>query len=305
MTVGFTDTRKNLELLVRAYRELPDDLRTSLQIVFAGDLGPVYAERLRAEAADLGLDEDTIVIPGRIPEPQLRALYQSAALFVFPSLAEGFGLPVVEAIACGCPAILADSSALPEILEWPPALFDPADATSLAALIERALRDTAFRAELEAVCRAAMPRHTWDAVARRTIGALERVDQRGGHGHYTPARIALAGTVDAGLVRALRERIQVDRFVPGGRTAVESARRAEGSGPVFLLGALGTSVSATQYDAVLHVVADGPDREAQHAATVRVPGPVVSATDLRRIDADRLLAGVVAPAPVVPRVLGS
>jgi hypothetical protein len=74
---------------------------------------------------------------------------------------------------------------------------------------------------------------------------------------------------------------------------------------VFVLGALGTSVSATQYDAVLHVVADGPDREAQHAATVRVPGPVVSATDLRRIDADRLLAGVVAPAPVVPRVLGS
>ena len=158
LTVGFTDTRKNLELLVHAFAALPSDLRESLQLVVAGDVGPVYTEFLRNEVERCGLEPDVLVVPGRVSEAQLRAIYQSAALFVFPSRAEGFGLPVVEAIVCGCPAIVVDTSALTEILEWPPALFDASDADDLAQLVDRSIRDTAFRAELEAVCRASLPR---------------------------------------------------------------------------------------------------------------------------------------------------
>ena len=199
LTVGFTDTRKNLELLVHVFAALPSDLRESLQVVVAGDVGPVYTEFLRNEVERCGLEPDVLVVPGRVSEAQLRAIYQSVALFVFPSRAEGFGLPVVEAIACGCPAIVADTSALTEILEWPPALFDASDADDLAQLVDRSIRDTAFRAELEAVCRVSLPRHTWDAVARRTIDAVDRLapSARRLGGQHAPWRVAFAGRVDA------------------------------------------------------------------------------------------------------------
>jgi glycosyltransferase involved in cell wall biosynthesis len=107
-----------------------------------------------------------------VPEATLVDLYRGADLFVFPSLAEGFGLPVAEALACGTPSIASDRTSLPELLPAD-ALFDPGDAGAIAKAIERALTDKGHRDRLAAW--AARPPRTWTDVARETLAAYDGV----------------------------------------------------------------------------------------------------------------------------------
>ena len=103
-----------------------------------------------------------------MPDDDLIRLYQAAELFVFPSLYEGFGLPIAEAMASGAPVIAARSSSLTELVQDDEALFDPRESVSIRAALERALTDDGLREHLRS--RKLDERHTWRGVAERTAG---------------------------------------------------------------------------------------------------------------------------------------
>ena len=280
--------RKNTELLLHAFGLLPASLRDDLQIVLVGSLEEAWQDRLRDTARRAGVGDDSIVLTGRVSDEALRALYRSARLFVAPSLSEGWGLPVAEAIACGCPAITSNASALPEVLEFPPSTFDPRDPAALAGVMERALEDRAFRAELRAVGQARAGEHRWPAVADRTVDALAGMERRErkrasrrSRATRSTLRLAFAGRIDsdgtaedrytAELVAALGAHADVDVYLP------DDAEIPRGDAPTgasgrYPLAALGTTRSPYVYDVVVHVLGSGAQSRAHLAAAARAPG---------------------------------
>ena len=130
---GGADRRKNLPRLVEAYAGLDAKLRAGMQLVFAGHMPAPHVDELKRLAASLGLAERDLVFTGYVSDEQLVALYNECSLFAFPSWHEGFGLPVLEAMACGAAVIASDASSILEIATEPTALFDPMDVDSLRA----------------------------------------------------------------------------------------------------------------------------------------------------------------------------
>jgi glycosyltransferase involved in cell wall biosynthesis len=163
--VGTLQPRKNLRVLLDAYARLAAEGRDLPQLVLAGGLGwgdPGVEDAL----ARPGLRE-RIVLPGYVSEDDLPALYAGAALFVFPSLAEGFGFPPLEAMACGTPVVAADGSSRREQLAGAAALVPAEDAEALAATIARLLDDGGERARLLAAGLDRARSYTWAAMGRR------------------------------------------------------------------------------------------------------------------------------------------
>ena len=145
---GGMDFRKNVGGLLQAYRDLPRELRDRYKLVLVGRLGPDDPRGPFGEQAEaLGL-ADRVVFTGFVTDEELVRLYQATSLFVFPSLYEGFGLPVVEALACGAPALAGRNSSLVELVEDDTALFDAADPGDIRAALERGLGDEDVRARL-------------------------------------------------------------------------------------------------------------------------------------------------------------
>ncbi len=169
--VGGFQPQKNVERLIDAYALLDPELRAAHQLVIGGKVPDEQLGRWQALCERRRIEAD-VVFTGLVSDELLLALYQCARLLVFPSLHEGFGLPVAEAIACGTPAIVADASSLPEVIGWQPGMFDPLEVESIAALITRALTDDAFDAELRAACASAVGRHTWPRVVDALLDAL-------------------------------------------------------------------------------------------------------------------------------------
>ena len=110
-----------------------------------------------------------------MPEDDLVALYNMAHLFVFPSKHEGFGLPPLEAMACGAPTLGANASSLPEVIGWSEALFDPHSPANMATKISQALLDSDFREKLKAHASEQVKKFSWDASAVKAIAALENL----------------------------------------------------------------------------------------------------------------------------------
>jgi glycosyltransferase involved in cell wall biosynthesis len=169
---GALDFRKNVDSLLVAYSRLPRTLRAEHQLVIVSRLSPPELDALRPRLRALDLAHD-VVVANAVDDDDLVSLYQAARLFVFPSLYEGFGLPVAEAIACGTPTIASNTSSLVEIVGDESALFDPSDPESLRLTMERALTDPEISAGL---ARAVLdPRHTWPAVAERMIAGCREL----------------------------------------------------------------------------------------------------------------------------------
>lgn len=162
------DWRKNAERTVAAYAGLDDQLRQRHQLVLATGLQPGYEAWLRQLAADAGI-ADRLVLPGHVDDDTLVALYQSAELVCMPSLYEGFGLPVLEALHCGARVIASEMSSLPEIVRDRTALFDPWDTAAITAVLQAALRDPTIGARLTE------ERFTWSAAASRLVHVYRRV----------------------------------------------------------------------------------------------------------------------------------
>jgi glycosyltransferase involved in cell wall biosynthesis len=169
-SLGRLNRRKNLGALLRAFAAVRARGPAELALVIGGkpDHG---AEQIMRAAREAGRTS-RIHWVGLIPEADLPAFYSGAACFVYPSLFEGFGLPLVEAMACGCPVVSSDRTACPEVVGEAGLLVDPEDATSIAAAIARILGEEDLRAELRQRGLARSRLFTWGETARRTLAVL-------------------------------------------------------------------------------------------------------------------------------------
>ena len=172
LSVAGADPTKNLETLIEAFARLPVHLRDTHDLVLAGDLR--HRPELRARVRQLDLEGRTN-FPGIVTEAQLIDLYQQAAVFVFPSRYEGFGLPVLEAMACGCPVIASHASSLPEVFGNAALSADPLDVKGFATHLEQVLTDPQCRKELRRKGLERASAFSWEHTAREMVRVYETV----------------------------------------------------------------------------------------------------------------------------------
>lgn len=167
-----TDEHKNTVGLVAAWGLLPSELRARHRLLIVGN-APSGVRRVWERAIERAESADSIQITGAVTDEHLVELLQHAELSITPSLEEGFGLPVLEAAACGCAAISSDRGSLPEVLDEPESCFDPTDPAAIAEAIHRAITNVDHREVLLAAGRNAAARQRWPHVA---INALDVID---------------------------------------------------------------------------------------------------------------------------------
>ncbi len=172
---GGADARKNLPRLIRAYAKLPAKLRDSHQLLLAGKTPDIKIAELKQIAKLAGLHKKQLLFTGYISDDELVRLYNLCAVFIFPSLHEGFGLPALEAMSCGAAVIGANTTSLPEVIDRQDALFDPHDESAITQKLTQVLSDAAFRTELIANGLEQAKRFSWDESAQRAIAAMEHL----------------------------------------------------------------------------------------------------------------------------------
>jgi glycosyltransferase involved in cell wall biosynthesis len=167
---GTLEPRKNLVRLVRAYRRVA--LRMPHGLVVAGPLG-WRSHRLHRELAVPG--PGRVMLTGRVAPSDLDALYRGADAFCYPSLYEGFGLPVLEAMARGVPTLTSTTSSLPEVAGDAAVLVDPRSVRALAEALEGILTDREEAKRLGTMARDRAAGYTWDRTARMTLNVYEAI----------------------------------------------------------------------------------------------------------------------------------
>lgn len=175
---GGADERKNLPRLIEAYAALPGALRQRYQLMLAGKMPEGETARLQQHARRAGLQQNELLFTGYVSDDELVQLYNLCVLYVFPSWHEGFGLPALEAMACGATVIGANTSSLPEVIGLDEALFDPLDVSAITQKMAQALTDEAFRTRLRDHGLQQAKKFSWDETARRAILAWERMPIR-------------------------------------------------------------------------------------------------------------------------------
>ncbi len=161
--VGTIEPRKNLSRLLEAFQAILPDF-PDLALVLVGKKGWLYDEFFQ-KLQQLGLTE-RVIFPGFVAEADLPAFFKLAQVFVYPSLYEGFGLPPLEAMACGTPVICSRSSSLPEVVGEAGLLIDPTRTTELVAALRRLLADAALQTELRGRSLARAREFSWARAAR-------------------------------------------------------------------------------------------------------------------------------------------
>ena len=176
LTVGTIQPRKNLETLITALAEVREAVPDA-HLVIAGPRGwKSEGVFQRIEALGVG---DAVTVLGYVPADDLPGLYTGATALAFPSWYEGFGLPVLEAMACGCPVLCSDCGSLPEVAGGA-AWVLPADAPEAwTAALREVLTDADRRAHFTAAGRARAARFSWEETARRTLAVLRQVGASG------------------------------------------------------------------------------------------------------------------------------
>src|SRR5665213_2726853 len=172
--VGTLQPRKNIARIVEAYSRLPEQVRAAYQLVIVGKVGwsaGDIVELLRESAAS------GVRWLERVPDDDLHALYQGACAFVFPSLYEGFGLPVIEAFASGAPVITSTVTSLPEVAGDAASLVDPTEVDAIAAAMQRMVDDSQWANDLRARGRLRARVYSWDVCAALTAAALREIVQ--------------------------------------------------------------------------------------------------------------------------------
>ncbi|HVF32900.1 MAG TPA: glycosyltransferase [Acidimicrobiales bacterium] len=288
LTTGGSDGRKNLEALVDAWSLVPAGVRRGWRLVVVGTLPPLFANHLRVRA------DDSLELRGFVTEDELVAWNQRAGLVVFPSRAEGFGLPVVEAQACGAPVIAGDNTAMVELLD-PSARFDASSVDAMAAAITRAL--------VEPPAASPPPARTWDDVAdataafcadlpgRRTGGSAQNESGNGSGNGSGRRRLAFVSplppqpggvaTYSGRLLAALRARpdVAVDAYVDGPPHHRDAVLAADGARPLAAFDRV--EALAGPYDDVVVALGNSEFHTGALALLGRRDGATVLAHDVR------------------------
>jgi alpha-1,3-rhamnosyl/mannosyltransferase len=173
LCVGTIEPRKNLVYALESFLALPPRLRDEFPLVVAGASGwhgGDVERRLRVLTR-----AGQVRFLGYVPARQLQDLYSGAALFLFPSLYEGFGSPPLEAMASGVPAVVSNRASLPEVVGEAGVLFEPGDAQLTAELLQSLLEDSALRKSLSATSLERAQRFTWRECAARTHGVYREI----------------------------------------------------------------------------------------------------------------------------------
>jgi glycosyltransferase involved in cell wall biosynthesis len=167
--LGTIEPRKNLPVLIRAYAQLPRTERLPLYIAGGAGWG---MDELKAVIAETGVDDD-VHLAGFVPTDDIALWYNSATAFIYPSVFEGFGLPVLEAMACGTPIITSNVSSLPEVAGHAGMTLAPHDIGAWEAGLRRAYDDGAWREQASADGLQQAQRFSPQATARLTIASYE------------------------------------------------------------------------------------------------------------------------------------
>lgn len=171
--VGTLEPRKNLEMLLQAYAAFLRSAKSRYKLVLGGGKGWLYRS-LFAAVEKLGLRSE-VIFPGFIAEDELPLWYNAADVFVYPSLYEGFGLPPLEAMACGTPVIASRTSSLPEVVGDAGLLLDPDRPDEWAEAFSRLCEDAHLRAELVARGLQQAQRFSWARMAQETVQVYRNV----------------------------------------------------------------------------------------------------------------------------------
>ena len=169
---GAFDERKNIDSLIEAFALLPANLRKQYQLVLSGKVFAQHQAKLERLAKKLDVLSQ-LVFTNHVSDSDLLSLFQLATVFVFPSLHEGFGLPALEAMACGIPTIGSNLTSIPEVIGRQDALFDPKDVQSIASKLNEVLSNEDFRQELAAYGLKKSQEFGWDQSARIALKAFE------------------------------------------------------------------------------------------------------------------------------------
>lgn len=172
MFSGAMEPRKNAEGLLRAFAMLDPVLSNGIKLVIAGKIADFDKITLNLLASHLQI-ADKVVFTGFITDDELVTLYSAAALYVFPSLHEGFGLPALEAMACGAPTIGSNTTSIPEVIGRNDALFTPTDPSDICRCIANVLRSPEYANELRLHGLAQARQFSWDKTGKAALIAME------------------------------------------------------------------------------------------------------------------------------------
>lgn len=230
---GAVEPRKNMERLLEAFASVSLEVRGDWQLVLICKLSEPERNHYQMRARELGIAE-RLLLTGYLGDADLVRVYQGASLVVYPSLYEGYGLPVAEALACGAPVIASANSSLPELVA-PGATFDAGSTESIRSALEKGFTNREFRSEL--LDWAARPRRTWEDVAESAVATYDEVVTRPRSpaswrprprvALVTPWPPATTGVADYNrrLVAAIGSAADVDVFVDGDRPLADDADR--------------------------------------------------------------------------------
>lgn len=172
LSVGVVEPRKNLDRLIRAFNLLVREDGFGLDLVIVGKKGWAYGAVLDLPE-QLGL-EKRVIFTGYVPEEDLPLLYSAASLFVYPSIYEGFGIPVLEAMACGTPVITSNVSSLPEVTGDAGLLVDPYDIQAMVQAIKKLLGDEALRKRMREAGLRWARQFSWEKMALSTLEVYKK-----------------------------------------------------------------------------------------------------------------------------------
>jgi glycosyltransferase involved in cell wall biosynthesis len=175
LAIGVLEPRKNLNRLMDAFLALKQrkTVPSDLKLVLAGGKGWLFDGIFEHHAASPIRDD--ILLPGFVPDELLPAVYSAADVLAFPSLYEGFGLPLLEAMACGTPVVASRASCLPEVAEGAALLIEPTNVEGLANSLEQAISDPALRTRLVQLGRERAHPYSWRRAAERLLDVYRQV----------------------------------------------------------------------------------------------------------------------------------
>ena len=169
LAVSSLNYQKNFHALVQAFNLLEDK---NIKLFLVGAINKNFADHKLVEDIE---NNPNIKFMGRVNDDQLVRLYSMAQCFVYPSLYEGFGIPPLEAQACGCPCVVSNAASLPEVCADSAIYFDPLNVSDMAEKIQLALNDPALRSELRVKGFENIKRFSWEKSAKQIIQIVEEM----------------------------------------------------------------------------------------------------------------------------------